>query len=93
MVDCMEPNMPPLQENETGKVVFEEITGSCEILISMRDYDNRILKRYYLESTEEEPRSLSVELPGVVSDDRLIIKLLIRGTHSKCGLTGPVRFA
>lgn len=93
VIYCMEPNMPPLQENETGKVVFEEITGSCEILISMRDYDNRILKRYYLESTEEEPRSLSVELPGVVSDDRLIIKLLIRGTHSKCGLTGPVRFA
>ena len=93
VIYCMEPNMPPLKEGETGKVVFEEITGSCEILVSMRDYDNRILKRYYLVSEEEEPRSLMLELPGVQSDDRLIIKLLIRGTHGKCGVTGPVRFA
>lgn len=93
VIYCMEPNMPLIREGETGEIVFEEITGSCEILVSMRDYDNRILKRYYLQSDEEQPRSLSIGLPGVVSDDRLIIKVIIKGTHSKCGVTGPVRFA
>lgn len=93
VIYCMEPNMPDIREGETGKVVFEEITGSCEILISKRDYDNRILKRFYLESTQERPRYLEIELPGVDSGDRLIIKVLIKGSHSKCGITGPVRFA
>lgn len=92
VIYCMEPNMPKLKNGEIGKVVFEEITGSCEILISMRDYDNRILKRFYLSSDEEHPRTLGIELPGVVSDDRLIIKVVVKGTHSKCGVTGPVRF-
>lgn len=93
VIYCMEPNMPELKDDETGKVIFEEITGSCEILVSMRDYDNRILKRFYLHSEEEHPRSLEIELPGVVTDDRLIIKIIVKGTHSKCGVTGPVRFA
>ena len=93
VIYCMEPNMPALKDGQTGKVVFEEITGSCQILISMRDYNNRILKRFYREDDREEPRRITMELPDIETGDRLILKVLVRGSHSKCGVTGPVRFA
>ena len=92
IIYCMEPDMPDLEEGKTGAVVFEEITGEAEILISMRDYMNRIQKRYYLAKHGVEGSRMRVELPGIVTGDRLIIKLVIKGNHWKCGITGPVRF-
>ena len=92
IIYCMEPDMPDLEAGKTGAVVFEEITGEAEILISMRDYMNRIQKRYYLEKHGVEGSRMRVELPGIVTGDRLIIKLVIKGNHWKCGITGPVRF-
>lgn len=92
VVYCMEPNMPMVEEGKTGAVVFEEITGEAKILISMRDYSNRIRKQFFYEKKGKESGAIRVPLSGIVSEDRLIIKLVIKGNHAKCGITGPVRF-
>lgn len=92
VIYCMEPDMPELEPRKTGAVVFEEITGSAKVLISMRDYSNRVRKQFYLEKADYESRSVRIELPGIKTGDRLILKLVIYGNHAKCGITAPVRF-
>lgn len=92
VIYCMEPDMPELEPGKTGAIVFEEITGSAKVLISMRDYDNRIRKQFYYEKADCEGRSVRIGLPGVKTGDRLILKLVIFGNHAKCGITAPVRF-
>lgn len=92
VVYCMEPDMPWIEPGRTGAVVFEEITGSARILISMRDHSNRVRKQFYYEKKESDSVPVKIELPGIVTGDRLILKLVISGNHAKCGITAPVRF-
>lgn len=92
VIYCMEPDMPIIEDEKMGAIVFEEITGEAKILISMRDYSNRIQKRFFHEKKEVEGKAVRIPLPEIVSGDRLIVKLVIRGNHGKCGITGPVRF-
>ena len=92
VIYCMEPNMPAVRPGRVPALVFEGITGSAKILVNMRDYNNTITREYYCEKTEAAWDSTRIELPGAQEGERMIIKLVIRGTEPAAGLAGAVRF-
>ncbi len=91
VIYCMEPEVPRMRE-ESGAVMFEEITGRAKILVSIRDYNNRFRERYYAEKNEADAGSVRIPMLNATEGDRLILKVVVEGNHWKCGLTGPVRF-
>lgn len=92
VIYCMEPNMPTVSSDRVPALVFEGIVGSAKILVSTRDYNNAVLQQFYLEKTDTHLGEVRMELPGIRSGDRMIIKLVIRGTEPEAGIMGAVRF-
>lgn len=92
VIFCMEPNMPTVSPDRVPALVFEGIVGTAKILVSTRDYNNAILRQFYQEKTAAPLGAVRVELPGIRSGERMIIKLVIAGTEPEAGLVGAVRF-
>lgn len=92
VIYCMEPNMPTVSLDRVPTLVFDGIVGPAKILVSTRDYNNAVVQQFYVEKTESGLDPLRVELPGIHSGDRMIIKLVIRGTEPEAGIQGAVYF-
>lgn len=92
VIYCMEPNMPTVSTGQVPALVFDGIVGSAKILVSTRDYNNVVLRQFYQEKTDSSHASVRIELPGVQTGERMIIKLVIRGTEPAAGLQGAVYF-
>lgn len=92
VIYCMEPNMPAVEPNRTPALVFEGITGDAKILVTVRDYNNRVYREYYTEKKEAPWGPVRMELPGVETGERMIIKLVIHCTEPAGGIVSPVRF-
>lgn len=92
VIYCMEPNMPTVFPDRIPALVFDGIVGPAKILVSTRDYNNAVLQQFYVEKTDSGLDPVRVELPGIRSGDRMIIKLVIRGTEPEAGIQGAVYF-
>ncbi|MGN0979197.1 MAG: glycoside hydrolase family 2 protein [Candidatus Avoscillospira sp.] len=92
VIYCMEPNMPPVSPDRIPALVLEGVAGDAKLLVSTRDYNNTVGKQFYLEKTDAALGPVRMELPGVQTGDRMILKLVVHGTAPESGLLGAVRF-
>lgn len=90
VVLCTEPNLPDVAPGCMPAIVFEHIAAGAEVLISIRDYDNVVLKQFY--HKVEDGGALRMLLDGAQSGDRLIIKTLFDSSVSSQTLSMPIRF-
>lgn len=90
VVLCTEPNLPEVAPGCTPAIVFEHIAAGAEVLISIRDYDNVVLRQFY--HKVEQGGELRMPLEGACSGDRLIIKTLFDSSRAGQTLSMPIRF-